>query len=443
MHSLAGSRALSNHHPEPPVLVQNRFAGLEDESVEQRDTEDSEEKLQSPPPQTTSQGHVSSNRLDESGCHDLLHVEGKLNGVKVIMLIDSGSTHDLIASQFVEKHNLSINAGEELLQATLADGRTCDQPCPTTTTMTLVVGHFSEQQSLTVFPLGRYDVILGKPWLSRNNPHINFRTNEVHLGSKQIKANVPRSRSSGNVECLLISGRQARQELRRGSRGIMAWIVSVEARLTPAPNISIDNDQRYELQNFLDEFRDVLPDVLPLELSLERDILHEIVLEPGSTPPSRAAYRLPKPELNELNTQLTAVLEKGFIEPSKSPFGAPVFFVKKADRTLRMACDWCDLNGITIKNKACLPNVDDLFDAVQGSAYFSKLDLQSGYNQIRIRAEDIPKTAINTPFGHFQFQVMGFGLTNCPSHFPINDEQYSQAVPTEIYCCLSGQYPHI
>ena len=355
VHSLARSKTLSNHHPESPVLVQNRFAGLEEEPVEQRDTEDSEEELENPPPQIASQGHVSSVRLDESGCHDLLRVEGKLNGVKVTMLIDSGSTHDLISSQFVEKHNLSINAGEEPLQVTLADGRTCDQPCPTTNTMKLVVGGFSEQQSFTVFPLGRYDVILGKPWLSRNNPHINFRTNEVHLGSTQIKANVPRSRSAGNVECLLISGRQARHELRRGGRGLVAWVASVEEGSAPAPNISIDKNQRYELQNLLDEFREVLPDVLPPELPPERYISHEIELEPGSTPPSRAAYRLPKPELDELNIQLTALLEKGFIEPSKSPFGAPVFFVKKADGTLRMVCDWRDLNRITIKNKACLP----------------------------------------------------------------------------------------
>lgn len=218
---------------------------------------------------------------------------------------------------------------------------------------------------------------------------------------------------------MLISGKQARQELRRGSRGIMAWVSSaeVEQKSVTQPKISVDGNQRRELQDLLEEFRDVLPGALPPEVPPERFISHEIELEPGSAPPSRAAYRLPKPELDELHTQLTALLEKGLIEPSKSPFGAPVFFVKKADGTLRMVCDWRELNRITIKNKACLPNVDDLFDAVQGSGYFSKLDLHSGYNQIRIREADIPKTAINTPFGHFQFRVMGFGLTNAPATF--------------------------
>ena len=93
------------------------------------------------------------------------------------------------------------------------------------------------------------------------------------------------------------------------------------------------------------------------------------------------------------------------------------FCVKKADGSLRMVCDWRELNKITVKNKACLPNVDDLFDTVQGARYFTKLDLRSGYNQIRIQAEDVPKTAINTPFGHYQFRVMGFGLTNAPATF--------------------------
>ena len=128
--------------------------------------------------------------------------------------------------------------------------------------------------------------------------------------------------------------------------------------------------------------------------------------------------------LSELQVQLTALLDKGFIEPSKSPFGAPVFFVKKADGTFRLVCDWRELNRITIKNEACLPNMNDLFDTIQGSRYFSKLDLRSGYNQVRVRDKDVHKTAFNTPLGHFQFRVMGFGLCNAPATF--------QSLMTEI-----------
>ena len=118
-----------------------------------------------------------------------------------------------------------------------------------------------------------------------------------------------------------------------------------------------------------------------------------------------------------VQTQLSALLEHGFIEPSQSPFGAPVFFVRKSDGSLRLVCDWRELNRITIKDEASLPNVDDLFDTIQGSKYFTKLDLHSGYHQVRVRDEDAHKTAINTPLGHFEFRVMGFGLCNAPATF--------------------------
>ena len=111
--------------------------------------------------------------------------------------------------------------------------------------------------------------------------------------------------------------------------------------------------------------------------------------------------------MDELQKQITTLLGQGFIEPSKSPFGPPVFFVKKADGSLRLVCDWRELNLITIKNEACLPITDNLFDSIQRSKFFSKLGLHSGYNQVCIRESDIPKTAINTPLGHFQFRVMG------------------------------------
>ena len=91
--------------------------------------------------------------------------------------------------------------------------------------------------------------------------------------------------------------------------------------------------------------------------------------------------------------------------------------MKKADGSLRFVCDWRPLNNITVKTQACQPNIDDLFDTVRGAKYFSKQDLMLGYHQVRIREKDVPKTAINTPFGQFQFRVMGFGLTNAPATF--------------------------
>ena len=141
------------------------------------------------------------------------------------------------------------------------------------------------------------------------------------------------------------------------------------------------------------------------------------MVEDQAPPPSRPPFRLAKPEQEELQEQLEELLCKGFIQPSTSPYGAPVFFVKKADGKLRMVCDWRQLNKITTKVQACLPSIEDLFDTVKGSKFFSKLYLKSGYNQVRINPPDIPKTAINTPFGHYEFSVMGFGLTNAPATF--------------------------
>ncbi|KAL0400119.1 UNVERIFIED_CONTAM: Retrovirus-related Pol polyprotein from transposon.6 [Sesamum radiatum] len=122
-------------------------------------------------------------------------------------------------------------------------------------------------------------------------------------------------------------------------------------------------------------------------------------------------------ELKELKSQLTELLKRGFIRPSFSPWGAPVLFVRKKDGTLRMCIDYRGLNSITIKNKYPLPQIDELFDQLQGSRVYSKLDLRQGYYQLKIREADIPKTAFNTRYGHYEFVVMPFGLTNAPAAF--------------------------
>jgi hypothetical protein len=154
------------------------------------------------------------------------------------------------------------------------------------------------------------------------------------------------------------------------------------------------------------EFPDVFPEDLP-GLPPER----------GTTPISRRSYRMPPNELAEFKTQLQDLLEKGFIRPSSSPWGCPAIFVKKKDQTLRMCVDYRPLNEATIKNKYPLPRIDILFDQLTRARVFSKIDLRSGYHQIHIRLEDIPKTAFTTRYGLFKYLVMSFGLTNAPAHF--------------------------
>ena len=167
----------------------------------------------------------------------------------------------------------------------------------------------------------------------------------------------------------------------------------------------------------LREFADVFPEQLPPGLPPERPVGHAIPLQPGAGPVCRPMYRYSPAELEEIKRQLTDYLAKGHIEPSCSPFGAPVLFVEKKDGGLRMCVDYRALNKLTIPNRYPLPRIDELMDQLHGAKYFSCLDLQSGYHQIRIAPEDVEKSAFRTPYGLYQFKVLSFGLTNAPATF--------------------------
>lgn len=138
--------------------------------------------------------------------------------------------------------------------------------------------------------------------------------------------------------------------------------------------------------------------------------------EPNPPTPKRA-YKMPVPEAIELKEQLRQLLEQGFIQPSVSPWGAPMLFQKKKDGTLRLCIDYRGVNQLTVKNKYPIPRIDELLDRLHGTQLFTKIDLKSGYYQIRIKKQDIPKTAFNTRYGHYEFTVMPFGLTNPPATF--------------------------
>ena len=140
-------------------------------------------------------------------------------------------------------------------------------------------------------------------------------------------------------------------------------------------------------------------------------------MEPGAAPPNRRPYRLSPRELQEAKTQVADLIEKGHVTPSVSQFAAPILFVHKKDGGLRMRVDCRALNKLTVENKYPLPRIDDLLDQLKGATVFSALDLACGYHQIRISSEDVPKTAFNTPFGHCEFKVLSFGLTNAPATF--------------------------
>ena len=166
----------------------------------------------------------------------------------------------------------------------------------------------------------------------------------------------------------------------------------------------------------LSEFKDVFPEELP-QLPPERELDFTIELKPGAEPISKTPYRMTTPELRELQIQLKELLDLGLIRPSISPWGAPVIFVKKKDGSLRLCIDYRDLNKAIVKNRYPIPRIDDLFDQMKGALVFSKIDLRSGYHQLRIKENDISKTAFRTRFGHYEFVVVPFGLTNAPAVF--------------------------
>ncbi|GJW29014.1 putative reverse transcriptase domain-containing protein [Tanacetum coccineum] len=162
------------------------------------------------------------------------------------------------------------------------------------------------------------------------------------------------------------------------------------------------------------------PGVFPEDLSglpPSREVEFHIDLIPGAMPVAKSPYHPTPTEMQELSNLLKELQEKGFIRPSSSPWGAPMLFVKKKDGSFRMCTDYRELNKLTIKNRYPLPRIDDLFDQLQGSRYFSKINLRTGYHQLRVREEDIPKTAFRMKYEHFEFMVMPFGLTNAPAIF--------------------------
>ncbi|KAH0776329.1 hypothetical protein KY290_007740 [Solanum tuberosum] len=171
--------------------------------------------------------------------------------------------------------------------------------------------------------------------------------------------------------------------------------------------------QSQELVSIVNEFLEVFPNDLP-GIPPEREIDFGIDLLPNTQPISIPPYRIASAELKE---QLKDLLDKGFIQPSISPWGAPVLFVRKMDRSLRMCIDYRQLNKVTINNKYPLPRINDLFDQLQGANYFSKIDLHLGYHQLRVRVVGIPKTSFRTRYCHYEFVVMSFGLTNAPAAF--------------------------
>jgi hypothetical protein len=199
---------------------------------------------------------------------------------------------------------------------------------------------------------------------------------------------------------------------------VLSQLEKVGGHRYPPGSLESVEDEKPNLEDhpILREYKDVFPKEV-LSLPSRRYIDFSIELAPGAVPVSRTPYRMSTPELIELKLQLKEMMDKGYIRPNASPWGAPTLFVKKKYGTLRLCIDYRQLNKTTIKNKYPLTRIDELSDQLNDASIFSKIDLRYGYHQVRIKDEDIYKTTSRTRHGHYEFVVFPFGLTNPPATF--------------------------
>ncbi|GBG45101.1 hypothetical protein CBR_g78561, partial [Chara braunii] len=259
-----------------------------------------------------------------------------------------------------------------------------------------------------------FDIVLGMDWGEAAGATLHLLEHECRLLSSSGEAQTARLFHVSGVEnslahCCLSAPAFARL-VKKEKLNEQVFVAYVRPVTGPTEEKPMDP----AIAKLLGEFKDLTEPPIGV---VPRPIQHRIEIETGSRTPKGAVYRMSPRELEELRKQLDELLEKGWIRPNSSPFGAPVLFVSKKEGELRMCIDYRGLNAITVKNAEPLPRIDDLLDRVQGAKYFSKVDLKSGYHQIEVHPDDQYKTAFRTRYGHYEFIVMPFGLTNAPATF--------------------------
>ncbi|GKE01513.1 putative reverse transcriptase domain-containing protein [Tanacetum coccineum] len=318
------------------------------------------------------------------------------------VLFDSGADKSFVSISLASKLNIPPITIDTFYDIEMADGNLVST---NTVIQGAILTLLNQPFKIDLMPikLGSFDVVIGMDWLSKYHARIICDEKVVHIPI--------------DGETLIIRGDQSKTRLnliscikteRYISRGCQVFVAQIMEKKS--------DEKRLEDIPVVREFPEVFPEDLP-GLPPVRQVEFQIDLIPGATPVARAPYRLAPSEMQELSNQLQELADRGFIRPSTSPWGAPVLFVKKKDGSFRMCIDYRELNKLIVKNRYPLPRIDDLFDQLQGSSVYSKIDLRSGYHQLRVRDEDIPKTAFRTRYKNYEFQVMPFGLTNAPAVF--------------------------
>jgi hypothetical protein len=308
-----------------------------------------------------------------------------INNNGAIVLFDSRASHSFVAANFVQKHNLPLSMLKNWMIVSSSRGDMhARHVCPK---VSILIRGVEFLANLIVLKSKGINVILGMDWLSKHKGMINYAKKAMRLTTSSRK-------EMEYVAENLVTDKAASNRV-------------VLNHLDAAPTVDVRT---------ISEFPNVFPEELP-GMPPDREIEFVIELVPGTAPIFKRPYRMAANQLAELKEQLQELLDKGYIRPSASLWGAPVIFVPKKDGTQRMCVDYRSLNEVTIKNKYPLPRIDDLFDQLKGACVFSKIDLRSVYHQLKIRATDIPKTAFITRYGLYEYTVMSFGLTNAPAYF--------------------------
>lgn len=346
--------------------------------------------------------------------------EGQVMHVGGRILVDSGASCNVVSTAMARQLELPITAPAPTTKLLLANGQTVDHLGTVVVSAKIQDVAFPSITCVVLDMSSDWDLLLGEPWLRRHRADVSYNSFSVRGYDRKSRPFVLRCEEDKPVpgsDCLdldkmVISAAQVKRLSRKGCKTFLSTVTKMVE--DPVLNVEVPDSVSLVLKEYTDVFPEDVPG-LPPERS---GGTHTIPLvDPYSKPPSRPLYRLSRPEMAEAERQVQLLLQKGFIEPSTSPYGSPILFVQKKDGSLRMVIDYRALNRLTVKNKYPMPRIDDALDQLQGATVFTSLDLTSGYHQIRISEEDMPKTAFRTPQGLFQWRVLPFGLTNAPATF--------------------------
>ncbi|XP_068667704.1 uncharacterized protein [Aristolochia californica] len=336
---------------------------------------------------------------------ELLFISLTLAGHTIKAMVDTGATHNFLSEE--EARRLRIR-GEKDGSKMKAVNSAAREVQGIAKNVPVVIGKWVGFLNFTIVDMDDFKVILGMEFFTVCRAFVMPHVGVVGIMDEKSPCTVSEVEDEKNKD-LMLSALQLKKGLKQGCSTYIASLCAIEQdEATPTPK---------EIQTVLHEYRDVMPEQLPARLPPRRGVDHRIELEPGARKPAQAPYRMAPKELDELRRQLSELLDSGFIKPSKAPYGAPILFQTKKDGSMRLCIDYRALNKVTIKNKYPIPLIADLFDQLKEARVFSKLDLRSGYYQVRIAEGDEEKTTCVTRYGAYEFMVMPFGLTNAPATF--------------------------